>query len=141
MDPSLPGKAGWLRKSPSYSILIWLATLPKPCVCSQHIRRKQIRQTHEKSCPCPLCPLVAKRLEESQKPCSADFPSLVIRCAQLFMCVCVFFFSSLSSCPSGFLSQLVYERPLTECIRAGHYAASVIIKRSGCTFPEKPDFK
>uniref|UniRef100_A0A8C2TFE1 Adenosine kinase n=1 Tax=Coturnix japonica TaxID=93934 RepID=A0A8C2TFE1_COTJA len=40
----------------------------------------------------------------------------------------------------GFLSQLVYERPVTECIRAGHYAASVIIKRSGCTFPEKPDF-
>uniref|UniRef100_A0A8D0L7F6 Adenosine kinase n=1 Tax=Sphenodon punctatus TaxID=8508 RepID=A0A8D0L7F6_SPHPU len=40
----------------------------------------------------------------------------------------------------GFLSQLVYDRPLTECIRAGHYAASVIIKRSGCTFPEKPDF-
>ncbi|KAF7247250.1 Adenosine kinase [Varanus komodoensis] len=28
----------------------------------------------------------------------------------------------------GFLSQLVYDRPLTECIRAGHYAASVIIK-------------
>ncbi|XP_074928884.1 adenosine kinase isoform X4 [Chelonoidis abingdonii] len=40
----------------------------------------------------------------------------------------------------GFLSQLVYDRPLTECIRAGHYTASVIIKRSGCTFPEKPDF-
>ncbi|KAM7171433.1 adenosine kinase isoform 4-T4 [Macrochelys suwanniensis] len=40
----------------------------------------------------------------------------------------------------GFLSQLVYDRLLTECIRAGHYAASVIIKRSGCTFPEKPDF-
>ncbi|XP_064321035.1 adenosine kinase isoform X1 [Phalacrocorax carbo] len=40
----------------------------------------------------------------------------------------------------GFLSQLVYDRPVTECIRAGHYAASVIIKRSGCTFPEKPDF-
>ncbi|XP_019357928.1 PREDICTED: adenosine kinase isoform X1 [Gavialis gangeticus] len=40
----------------------------------------------------------------------------------------------------GFLSQLVYDRPLTECIRAAHYAASVIIKRSGCTFPEKPDF-
>uniref|UniRef100_A0ACB8ETH2 Uncharacterized protein n=1 Tax=Sphaerodactylus townsendi TaxID=933632 RepID=A0ACB8ETH2_9SAUR len=44
------------------------------------------------------------------------------------------------SSPSGFLSQLVYDRPLTECIRGGHYAASVIIKRSGCTFPEKPDF-
>nr|XP_031538172.1 adenosine kinase isoform X1 [Vicugna pacos] len=40
----------------------------------------------------------------------------------------------------GFLSQLVSDRPLTECIRAGHYAASVIIRRTGCTFPEKPDF-
>lgn len=40
----------------------------------------------------------------------------------------------------GFLSQLVSDKPLTECIRAGHYAASVIIKRTGCTFPEKPDF-
>ncbi|XP_004846377.1 adenosine kinase isoform X3 [Heterocephalus glaber] len=40
----------------------------------------------------------------------------------------------------GFLSQLVFDKPLTECIRAGHYAASVIIRRSGCTFPEKPDF-
>ncbi|ELK29090.1 Adenosine kinase [Myotis davidii] len=41
----------------------------------------------------------------------------------------------------GFLSQLVYDKPLTECIRAGHYAASVIIRRTGCTFPEKPDFR
>ncbi|XP_060238073.1 adenosine kinase isoform X4 [Meriones unguiculatus] len=41
----------------------------------------------------------------------------------------------------GFLSQLVSDKPLTECIRAGHYAASVIIRRSGCTFPEKPDFR
>ncbi|XP_054584712.1 adenosine kinase isoform X3 [Eptesicus fuscus] len=40
----------------------------------------------------------------------------------------------------GFLSQLVCDKPLTECIRAGHYAASVIIRRTGCTFPEKPDF-
>nr|XP_014351517.1 PREDICTED: adenosine kinase [Latimeria chalumnae] len=40
----------------------------------------------------------------------------------------------------GFLSQLVYERPLEECIRAGHYSANVIIRRAGCTFPEKPDF-
>uniref|UniRef100_A0AC11CHV6 Adenosine kinase n=1 Tax=Ovis aries TaxID=9940 RepID=A0AC11CHV6_SHEEP len=40
----------------------------------------------------------------------------------------------------GFLSQLVSDKPLTECIRAGHYAASVIIRRTGCTFPEKPDF-
>ncbi|XP_070220804.1 adenosine kinase isoform X1 [Bos mutus] len=40
----------------------------------------------------------------------------------------------------GFLSQLVSDKPLTECVRAGHYAASVIIRRTGCTFPEKPDF-
>lgn len=40
----------------------------------------------------------------------------------------------------GFLSQLVSNKPLTECIRAGHYAASVIIRRTGCTFPEKPNF-
>uniref|UniRef100_A0A8C5A1U6 Adenosine kinase n=1 Tax=Gadus morhua TaxID=8049 RepID=A0A8C5A1U6_GADMO len=40
----------------------------------------------------------------------------------------------------GFLSQLVVESPLEECIRAGHYAANVIIQRVGCTFPEKPDF-
>ncbi|XP_043912672.1 adenosine kinase [Protopterus annectens] len=40
----------------------------------------------------------------------------------------------------GFLSQLVYERDLDQCIRAGHYSANVIIQRSGCTFPEKPSF-
>lgn len=40
----------------------------------------------------------------------------------------------------GFLSELVREKPLEECIRAGHYAANVIIRRAGCTFPEKPDF-
>ncbi|XP_037318918.2 adenosine kinase b isoform X1 [Pungitius pungitius] len=40
----------------------------------------------------------------------------------------------------GFLSLLVQEQALEECIRAGHYAANVIIRRVGCTFPEKPDF-
>ncbi|XP_032868541.1 adenosine kinase isoform X1 [Amblyraja radiata] len=40
----------------------------------------------------------------------------------------------------GFLSQLLYDQPLEECIRAGHYAANVIIQRSGCTFPDIPDF-
>ncbi|XP_061564208.1 adenosine kinase-like isoform X2 [Cololabis saira] len=40
----------------------------------------------------------------------------------------------------GFLSALVQEQTLEECIRAGHYAANVIIRRVGCTFPEKPDF-
>ncbi|XP_073437146.1 adenosine kinase isoform X3 [Dendrobates tinctorius] len=41
----------------------------------------------------------------------------------------------------GFLSQLVSDKPTEECIRAGHYSANVVIKRAGCTFPEKPDFK
>ncbi|XP_076008403.1 adenosine kinase b isoform X2 [Genypterus blacodes] len=40
----------------------------------------------------------------------------------------------------GFLSELVQQHALEECIKAGHYAANVIIRRAGCTFPEKPDF-
>ncbi|KAI3809208.1 hypothetical protein L1987_25178 [Smallanthus sonchifolius] len=40
----------------------------------------------------------------------------------------------------GFLSQLVLEKPIAECVRAGCYASNVIIQRSGCTYPEKPDF-
>ncbi|KAJ4747004.1 Adenosine kinase-like protein [Rhynchospora pubera] len=40
----------------------------------------------------------------------------------------------------GFLSQLVQEKSMEECVRAGCYAANVIIQRSGCTYPEKPDF-
>ncbi|XP_053189185.1 adenosine kinase isoform X1 [Scomber japonicus] len=40
----------------------------------------------------------------------------------------------------GFLSELVQEKPLAQCVKAAHYAANVIIRRAGCTFPEKPDF-
>jgi len=40
----------------------------------------------------------------------------------------------------GFLSQLVQEKPLSECVRAGHFAARTIIQRSGCTFPKECDF-
>ncbi|KAG7272554.1 hypothetical protein CRUP_004729 [Coryphaenoides rupestris] len=40
----------------------------------------------------------------------------------------------------GFLSQLVQEKPLARSVDAGHYAANVVIRRGGCTFPEKPDF-
>lgn len=40
----------------------------------------------------------------------------------------------------GFLSQLALDKPLAECVRAGHYAARVIIQRSGCTFPKECDF-
>ncbi|CAA6675522.1 unnamed protein product [Spirodela intermedia] len=32
------------------------------------------------------------------------------------------------------------EAHIEECVRAGCYAANVIIQRSGCTYPEKPDF-
>ncbi|KAL2229394.1 UNVERIFIED_CONTAM: 3-isopropylmalate dehydrogenase, chloroplastic [Sesamum indicum] len=41
----------------------------------------------------------------------------------------------------GFLSQLVQERSIEDCVRAGCYAANVVIQRPGCTYPEKPDFK
>ncbi|KAJ6357954.1 hypothetical protein OIU78_005730 [Salix suchowensis] len=40
----------------------------------------------------------------------------------------------------GFLSQLVQEKPIEVCVKAGCYAANVIIQRSGCSYPEKPDF-
>ena len=40
----------------------------------------------------------------------------------------------------GFLSGLVKGKSVKESLTAGHYAANVIIQRSGCTFPEKPDF-
>lgn len=40
----------------------------------------------------------------------------------------------------GFLSQLVQEKPIEDCVRAGCYASNVVIQRSGCTYPEKPDF-
>ncbi|KAL4459058.1 hypothetical protein ABPG75_013923 [Micractinium tetrahymenae] len=38
----------------------------------------------------------------------------------------------------GFLSQLVCGKDVSECVRAGSYAAGVIVQRSGCTFPGKP---
>ncbi|XP_061600790.1 adenosine kinase isoform X1 [Cololabis saira] len=41
----------------------------------------------------------------------------------------------------GFLSGLVQENSLDLSVKAGHYSANVIIRRAGCTFPEKPDFK
>jgi adenosine kinase len=40
----------------------------------------------------------------------------------------------------GFLSQLVAGKGIEECVRAGNYAANVIIQRSGCTFPDTPSF-
>ncbi|KAJ8766068.1 hypothetical protein K2173_020584 [Erythroxylum novogranatense] len=40
----------------------------------------------------------------------------------------------------GFLSQLVQEKAIEDCVRGGSYAANVIIQRSGCTYPERPEF-
>lgn len=40
----------------------------------------------------------------------------------------------------GFLSQLIQGKPIEECVRAGNYAAGVVIQRSGCTFPDTPNF-
>lgn len=40
----------------------------------------------------------------------------------------------------GFLSGLVQEKDMSYCCQAGAYAASVIVQRSGCTFPEQPKF-
>ncbi|CAN1339255.1 Adenosine kinase 2 [Linum perenne] len=40
----------------------------------------------------------------------------------------------------GFLSLLVQEKAIEDCVRAGSYAASVIMQRRGCTYPEKPEF-
>ncbi|KAA0717949.1 Adenosine kinase [Triplophysa tibetana] len=40
----------------------------------------------------------------------------------------------------GFLSQLVQDKTFEQCIRAGHYAANVVIRQAGCTFPGKPNF-
>ena len=40
----------------------------------------------------------------------------------------------------GFLSQLVLDKPIAECVRAGHFAARTIIQRSGCTFPRECSF-
>jgi len=41
----------------------------------------------------------------------------------------------------GFLSRFVQQKPIEECVAAGHYAAWECIKRSGCTFPPTPQFQ
>ena len=40
----------------------------------------------------------------------------------------------------GFLSQLVQDKEIAECVRAGTYSANTIIQESGCKFPPKPSF-
>ena len=41
----------------------------------------------------------------------------------------------------GFLSQLVQGRTIEQSMHGGNYTANAVIKRSGCTFPPKPEFK
>jgi len=42
----------------------------------------------------------------------------------------------------GFLSQLIQGKSIEDCLRGGHYSASIIIQHPGCTFPkEKPNFQ
>jgi len=41
----------------------------------------------------------------------------------------------------GFLSQLVQEATLDNCVKAGHYAANYIIQQSGVTMSGKPDLQ
>lgn len=41
----------------------------------------------------------------------------------------------------GFLSQLVQNKPMEDCVKAGHWAARYIIQRSGTTLDDKCDYK
>uniref|UniRef100_M4BE06 Adenosine kinase n=1 Tax=Hyaloperonospora arabidopsidis (strain Emoy2) TaxID=559515 RepID=M4BE06_HYAAE len=41
----------------------------------------------------------------------------------------------------GFLSRLALDQPLEKCVHAGHWAAQVVLTRSGCTFPENCDYQ
>jgi len=41
----------------------------------------------------------------------------------------------------GFLAQYVQKKPIATCVECGVWAATHIIKRSGCTFPAAMDFK
>lgn len=41
----------------------------------------------------------------------------------------------------GFLAQYIQDKDLDICIKCGIYAATEVIKQSGCSLPEKPEFK
>ncbi|KAJ0410188.1 hypothetical protein P43SY_002520 [Pythium insidiosum] len=40
----------------------------------------------------------------------------------------------------GFVSRLSLGRPIADCVKAGHWAAQVVIRRSGCTFPAECEY-
>lgn len=41
----------------------------------------------------------------------------------------------------GFLAMYIQKKPIAVCVKCGIYAATEVIKQSGCTFPPKPNFK
>jgi adenosine kinase len=41
----------------------------------------------------------------------------------------------------GFLAQLALDQDMAKCVDAGHWAARVIIQRSGCSYPEVCEYK
>lgn len=41
----------------------------------------------------------------------------------------------------GFMAQYMQGKSVAECVRCGHWAAGVIIRRSGCSFPATADFQ
>ncbi|XP_060082247.1 uncharacterized protein LOC132561576 isoform X2 [Ylistrum balloti] len=41
----------------------------------------------------------------------------------------------------GYLAQLVKGESEAKCVKCGNYAANLVIQRSGCTFPDVPDFE
>eukprot|EP00743_Colponemidia_sp_Colp-15_P000849 GILK01000937.1.p2 GENE.GILK01000937.1~~GILK01000937.1.p2 ORF type:complete len:352 (+),score=78.04 GILK01000937.1:648-1703(+) len=41
----------------------------------------------------------------------------------------------------GFLSRLVQDKDIDECVHAGQYASRVVIQRSGCTFPSSNEYQ
>jgi len=41
----------------------------------------------------------------------------------------------------GYLAQLIQGKDVAECVRCANYAANIIIRRSGCSLPDKPEFK
>jgi adenosine kinase len=40
----------------------------------------------------------------------------------------------------GFVSRLALGKSLADCVKAGHWAAQVVIRRSGCTFPDACEY-
>jgi len=40
----------------------------------------------------------------------------------------------------GFLAALSKGLPMADCCKAGAYAASIVVRESGCTYPAKPDY-